>query len=179
MKWDNLARAATFHFLSVHVLITCCLFNVHVRVMVVWWYQWRGEEETSSAGRGPPIRTMLTSGCTSWIPLISRYCTLHYITVYYCSIPQYITIYYSTSQYITVYDSILCCVHGYILSCQGLSVQLRDHGSRQLVHQIFYDEVLSAILRIVHRLDLSSKSLLTATQDVSTESTLCVPQLFQ
>ena len=137
MKWGNLSRAATFHFLSVHVLITCCLFNVHVRVMVVWWYQWRGEEETSSAGRRPPIGTTLTSGCTSWTPLISRYCTLHYITVYYsisqyitvyhsilqyttvyyCSIPQYITIYYSTSQYITVYHSIFCCVHCYILSC--------------------------------------------------------------
>ena len=62
MNRSNLSRPATFHskhFLSVHVLITCCLFNVHVRVMVVWWYQWRGEEETSSAGRGPPIRTTL------------------------------------------------------------------------------------------------------------------------
>lgn len=47
MNRSNLSRPATFHskhFLSVHVLISCCLFNVHVRVM--WWYQWRGEEES-------------------------------------------------------------------------------------------------------------------------------------
>ena len=99
MQWSNfqfLFRAATVHskhFLSVHIQRTLCLFNVHVRVMVVWWYRWRGEEETSLAGRGPPIRTTLTSGCTSWTPLFSRW--------------VYTTVYYSILQYITVYDGVL------------------------------------------------------------------------
>ena len=61
--------------------------------MVVWWYRWRGEEETFSVGRGPPIRTTLTSGCTSWTPLFSRW--------------VYTTVYYSILQYITVYDGVL------------------------------------------------------------------------
>jgi len=46
-------------------------------------------------------------------------------------------------------------------------MQLKDQGLRQLVHQILYNEVVSAILRIIHRLDLSSKSPLSATQEVT------------
>lgn len=46
-------------------------------------------------------------------------------------------------------------------------MQLKDQGLRQLVHQILYNEVVSAILRIIHRLDLSSKSPLSATQEVN------------
>lgn len=45
-------------------------------------------------------------------------------------------------------------------------MQFRDPAQRQVVHQITYDEVISAILRIIHRLDLSSKLALFETQEV-------------
>ena len=90
------------YFLSSALLILLALFNVCVRVMVVWWYRWRGEVETSLGGGGPLTRTMLISGCTSWTPLISRW--VH--TTAYHSIPQYITVYHTIPQYIIVYHSI-------------------------------------------------------------------------
>ena len=52
---------------------------------------------------------------------------------------------------------------------QSLSLQYRDPSLRQVVHQLIYDEVLSAVLRITNRLDLSSKSaaVAAAEQEVS------------
>lgn len=49
---------------------------------------------------------------------------------------------------------------------QGLSMQFKDPALRQAVHQITYDEVISAVLRIIHKLDLSSSSNLSVKQEV-------------
>ena len=45
----------------------------------------------------------------------------------------------------------------FFLPPQSLSHQMRDPGMRHTVHQIIYDEIISAILKIINRLNLSSK----------------------
>ncbi len=55
------------------------------------------------------------------------------------------------------------CYHGNWLTSiipiplQGVSLHTLDPGMRKALHQIIYDEFLATVLRIIHRLDLSSQ----------------------